>query len=388
MPSNELKTPVFYMNVVEWLASIGWLHGSGHGIKFHTTLEASNPKEVPLPYNANGNNDSLQLPKFGPHVPVRGSRANVLPYKAIFGSNGCVGFLGHNFASADVIVGIQEGVANTSSPYNEETATDYKPLYIKDSGMVNMSFNSPDWKFSTTYDGFSFYRCDYSDFDQTANPAQIRWESGAWGANDTSPYNGLGRPSVGCIFLGSYFQMPINANINMSISYQMDGVDTVTTPGGTYLYNAKYTRPKKWGKLGAFELHSGSDSTTASLTGDGARIGRRVVNMSFSFLDSSEIFPLIESTGFLWNDTFSGRSQGSMDANYERTTDDLLLGNNFISQVLIRCNGGQLPFLLHLDSNDNTPGNFMLAKFDQSSFQFNQVSRNKYNFSCKIKEVW
>ena len=76
----------------------------------------------------------------------------------------------------------------------------------------------------------------------------------------------------------------------------------------------------------------------------------------------------------------------------------LLDHNDFYSQVIHKTNGGQLPFIFQPDAprlntstglyegGDNTQ--FAICKFDMKSFKFEQVANGIYNVKLKIREVW
>ena len=125
-----------------------------------------------------------------------------------------------------------------------------------------------------------------------------------------------------------------------------------------------------------------------------SRSGRRVWDLSFSYLQDSDLFPMLSSlnpyesvsdTGFPYTTTNANDGDASNDW---WTGETLLDDNTFYNQVIHKTNGGQLPFIFQPDSSNNNPDQFAICKFDMKSFQFEQVAKNIYNISLQIREVW
>jgi hypothetical protein len=196
---------------------------------------------------------------------------------------------------------------------------------------------------------------------------QFRWESGQnWGEPDNNPYNGIDL-KCNSIVIGSYYDMPHSPDLNLKLSYEYDGVKTIQTKGGSTLSNASYTKPADWGSAGAWQLGTNSAPNPSNL-----RSGRRVWDLSFSYLSDSDIMPNL----------------GVQNYEDNATTTDILDGTDFFSQVWNRTMGGHLPFIFQPDGSNNNPDQFAIARFDQSSLQLSQISPNMYNVKLKIRETW
>ena len=171
--------------------------------------------------------------------------------------------------------------------------------------------------------------------------------------------------NVGSIVFGAYYDFPHSPDLNLTLSYEYDGIKEIATQGGATLTNAFYTKPPAWGSLGAWELGGYSNH---------AKSGRRVWDLSFSYLSDSSVFPdnagLVNETG----------------------TNLTLLEDDTFQRVIHLTNGGQLPFIFQadntVDATSPKPDQFAICKFDQSSFQFKQVANGVYNVKLKIREVW
>ena len=110
-----------------------------------------------------------------------------------------------------------------------------------------------------------------------------------------------------------------------------------------------------------------------------SRSGRRVWDLSFNYLNDSDVFPNVSN---LSNFEIAGYSSENPFAN------TLLDDNTFFGQVIHKTNGGQLPFIFQPDNTNNNSDQFAIAKFDMNSFKFDQVANGVMNVKVKIREVW
>jgi len=174
---------------------------------------------------------------------------------------------------------------------------------------------------------------------------------------------------IGSIIVGSSWSPPHSPDLSVNLSYDYSGVKSITTKGGAELTNSFYHGNPKWGaNLGAWEL--GQSGTTQNLS----RSGRKIFDISFSFLSDSDIFPA----------TLNLATEES--SNY--TVDTLNTGtDDFYGQVIHKL-GGALPFIFSPDKDSTALDNFSICKFDQKSFSFQQTSPSLYSCKMKIREVW
>tara|TARA_Y100000310_G_scaffold312406_1_gene359681 strand:+ start:4242 stop:5204 length:963 start_codon:yes stop_codon:yes gene_type:complete len=206
--------------------------------------------------------------------------------------------------------------------------------------------------------------------------------------------------TIGSILVGSFYEMPHSPDLNLTMTREMDGVKRVRTKGGSDLVDHKYTKPTMWGEAGAWELY-GSVVDNQILS----RNGRRVWDLSFSYLDDGDVWGSNQSVGvkFAAGGLDTGLiyylpidATGLDDEDIQYNTDNspigfkynLLTDDNFYSQVIHKTNGGQLPFMFQPDSSNNNPDQFAICKFDMNSFKFKQVANGVYNVKLKIREVW
>jgi hypothetical protein len=176
--------------------------------------------------------------------------------------------------------------------------------------------------------------------------------------------------TLGAVSIGNYYDMPISPNMNLTLSYEYDGIKNVQTKGGSTLSNASYTKPADWGNRGAWQLGEVSN----------LRSGRRVWNLSFHFLADSDIMPNLGVQNY----------EEDIHGNLVNT-EDILSGSDFFS-VVWNQTMGYLPFLFNPngggESPNNSPDQFAICRFDMKSLKYSQISYNTYNMSLKIRESW
>ena len=170
--------------------------------------------------------------------------------------------------------------------------------------------------------------------------------------------------------------------------------------GSTYSI-VDYTKPPNWWTCSPFEL-----SNQAIFRYKNSRIGRRSWDVKFSQLQDrfytngvpNGVFPANELSGNLEADLLNGgytdgedvtvtpNADGSTPAtgtfNYNINTD-----HSLYSTVYHNTLNGTLPFLFS-PSQDNSPGNFAICRFDKPGFQVQQKSYKKFNVKMRINESW
>ena len=186
------------------------------------------------------------------------------------------------------------------------------------------------------------------------------------GADIEDTLNTSSEDPIGCISVGTYYDMPHAPDMSLSLSYEFDGVKSVQTKGGATLSNASYTKPSDWGNMGAWQLGNADYPNATNF-----RNGRRVWSLSFSYLSDTDLMPVLGV-------------QNYEDVN----TTDILDGTDFFSQVWNRTMGGHLPFIFQVDKDNNNLDQFALCRFDTNSLSLTQINSNLYNISLKIRETW
>ena len=191
--------------------------------------------------------------------------------------------------------------------------------------------------------------------------------------------------------------MPHSPDLNLTQTYDY-GVKEVETKGGASLSNNMWKNPK-WGQLGAWELASVTnnvvDQNAVNLS-PLARSGRKVYDLSFSYLDDGDVFGANQTLSLgdsAWQGIVTQSDYPDIDDDGIRDVNDddefnknILNDSSFFTSVIHKTNGGQLPFIFQPNSEDKT--NMVIAKLDMKSFSFKQVANGVYNIKLKIREVW
>ena len=346
MSYQNIGTPIFYVDHLLWLKSLGELEYQAEpgwsGVS-GSDMVSLNPSNYHKMFNKDvtpsGNYSYIEYPQ----APKIGE--SIKNYVAVLGHN-C-----HTAGASIHFVNLDGG------------QTDAYPL-------VNGSYGIPE------YDGFSMY----TNID--------------FGGHKFIRIHGLYQEAqadnhIGCYSHGNYYQMPHSPDLSLTLTRDYSGIKTIETKGGVSLSNRFYHKPPNWGTLGAWELRGGymsddpqyEDSFRSKLS----RSGRRIWDLSFSYLDSLDV---MENVGALYWAEFnapSGVALSTGDDNFDRT---LLHHDSFYNQVVHKTNGFQLPFIFLPDSSNTNPDQFAICKVDQNSFQMKQVANGVYNVKLKIREIW
>ena len=248
------------------------------------------------------------------------------------------------------------------------------------------------------YDGFSIWKLtdDSTGFN-------VAGQSSPWSRFQL--YNGHMEVDTtyktGSVALGTTYTMPHSPELSLTMTREMDGVKRIRTKGGADLVNHRYTKPAPWGDAAPWELYTGTPANQEL-----SRSGRRIWDLSFNYLQASDMFGLNQTQSTTNSNTdyhgnlFLGSDYDDGDINMHSDptgtgTDthgnfnyNLLTDDNFFSQVIHKTNGGQLPFIFQPDSSNNNPDQFAICKLDMKSFKFDQVANGIYNIKLKIREVW
>ena len=313
MAYQNVGTPRFYVNALEWLASTG-------------AMALPNIfRTLPVVQE----NFATAIDGFDLATPPAGT----------FGGKSFIAILGHTFNSANINYGVAATLAQDNTI----------------NGAVTGETVLPD------YDGWSLSRMNLEVVTLPENLVNFSTEAST---------------IAGSVILGTYYDMPHSPDLNLTMTREYGGIKTIETKGGASLSNAFYTKPPMWGELGAWELHS-SNTEPQSL----AKSGRRIWDLSFSYLSDSSVFPEIS------NVSWEGQTNEATGTTYEWQDGagaSLLESDDFYSQVIHKTNG-QLPFIFQPDKDNNSE--FAICKFT-NNFSFQQTAPNLYSVKMKIREVW
>ena len=365
--AQNVGTPRFWVDILQWLKAQGQLTQAPHtggmitddgtqtdGVIYNDFIDlvGINPtNQLSFP-NGVGENDLLRFQSsiaFNSIMPMDKNFSMVLGHN--LGINSA-----HSSYKASLVDG---GIDQQSGDYHTITGVEYLNNGINDEdGTTNGVID---------HDGFSILVGNDGQVATSCNQLAFRFDSQT--GNEVNPYNS--NPlKIGSLLYGSYYDMSHSPDLNLKLSYEYDGVKTIQTKGGTTLSNASYTKPADWGESGAWQLGTNVSNF---------RSGRRVWDLSFSYLSDTDVMPNLgvqnyEDDGF-----------GSIII-----TEDILTSTDFFSQVWNKTMGGHLPFIFQPDGANADPkaDGFAICRFDMKSLTYNQVAKNIYNVKLKIKESW
>ena len=433
MAYQNVGTPRFYVDHLNFLKSLGQLKSSGHGaIRPHNynDLIGLNPSNQTYhminQFEGTGNTAGTRsyVRYYGVAPDIYDSSGNLTNYVAI---------LGHNINYAASIIQFGYPYYNdqhTFNPAGEDTyGSEIIAYYTSHDDYINAELFDLEVGgagHSPGYDGFSIATNienlnNYSSFqgefsahgDQLFKPLIDIFFQGSQSPGGIGVFNDL---YISCISHGNYFDMPHGPELNLTMSREMDGIKRLRTAGGSDLVDYKYTRQPDWHYSSPWELYNKTDDAdwTNYLNNQTiARYGRRNWDLHFNYLSDRDLRPITESTDPNSNITYFGDGEVSdwplggycissdgrtapptlnevgcvnSGGTWHSVEKNLLTSNDFFSQVIHKTNGGRLPFIFQPDKNNKTV--FAICKFDMDTFSFEQVANGIYNVKLKIREVW
>ena len=327
MAYQNVGTPRFYVNVLEWLESVG--------------ATGFLPEDTP-------SHHFKTLPVLMEDIP-----ALIAAYPIPLGSftnKSFVAILGHTLGTSGDYFQVVSGGLDV--PWNgvEE--------------VVNSSGGD------ASYDGFSI-----NLFSNAESIIAADWAIALSVVNQSIA-------NIGSAILGTYYDMPNAPNLSLTMSREYGGTKEFTTYNGGTMSNAMWNSPPKWGDAGAWELYE----SLGLVDTDMVRSGRRTWDLKFSYMDDSDLWGSNQVMGSKAYTT-TGYESDDMDAN-DNFEFNILTDNNFFSQVWHKTLGGTLPFIFQPDSSNNNPDQFAICKFKDNSLKATQSAFNVYDISLSIEEAW
>ena len=339
MAYQNVGTPRFYINTLEWLASNGVI-----------TLPSDHFRTLPVITKPIGTWNTI--------MDIEDGAGMTIP-SGIFNNKCFFAALGHTYHTNSVEMNVYVG--------NSAAEVDWGDTQIN----VDAPNTDGDATATPPYDGFSLATLTNQYFDIFA-------------------YNAAGE--CGSVIFGTYYDMPHSPDLNLTMTREYGGIKTIETKGGASLSNDFGSSPPNWGELAAWQIRDlntmGEDKIYKL-----SKSGRRIWQLSFSFLADSSIFPLISSLDAYESTSADGEPFSAAYEDVEASTwqndNTILDSDNFYSQVIHKTNGGQLPFIFQPDggaNGNNNPDQFAICKL--SGFSFQQTAPNLYSVKMKIREVW
>ena len=331
MAYQNVGTPRFYINVLEWIDSVGNIAID----KIFRTLP------VDVKTRSGGLNMDYPVPS------------------GVLGGKSFTAILGHNMP----IPGVVEGWGVLGSGVVQGTGDDTIEVNVSSSGVP-------------VKNGFSILDQSFEGHTSVG----IYFSGGA---------------DVGSVIVGTYYDMPHSPDLNLTMTRDYSGIKHIETKGGASLSNSFYTKPPAWGDLGAWEIGNYPESVKLGASGrriwdlsfsyldDGDVFG------------SNQHIGMAVWTGMVDIDAHEGDDIDSNTSSFNKNilTDDNFYSqvihktNGGQLPFIFQPNAPRLNASTgEYEGGDNTQ--FAICKFDMKSFKFEQVANGVYNMKLKIREVW
>ena len=187
---------------------------------------------------------------------------------------------------------------------------------------------------------------------------QIEGDQDGSDTGSSGNFDGTTNLSIGCIEIGETYKMPYSPNLDVTRSIIYDTTTIQQSVGGQ-----RYANMTSLGRTST--LTSKSPFSLADYQ-QYANSGRIVYEMSFSYLQSSDLMP-----------TEYGEVNNANDS--------------FITDVWDVTQGNFHPFIFSIDSESTSmdteaSSEFIYARFAQESLEMNQVAPDVFNISLTIEE--
>ena len=170
---------------------------------------------------------------------------------------------------------------------------------------------------------------------------------------------------IKAIIVGNMYEFEHSPQLSVSTNIQFDGVESSTGIYGHDASTSKYIgKPNN-----PFAIHNPSVGYVRNVDNLIGSEGRKSWDLNFNFLSDSKTLP----------NRFNDISYINPSSNF---------AGDFYSSVLSKTIGNHLKFLFIPNSQDDSPQDMFICKFDQSEFPFEEVAPGLYNMNLKIKESW
>lgn len=177
------------------------------------------------------------------------------------------------------------------------------------------------------------------------------------GAGASDRFNATYDLKIGCVIIGESYTMPHAPDLTLKRTIVYDGVSINQSIGGQRFGNAAHLGRK-------FSNARSKSPFVTSTYAHGVYGGRIAYDLSFSFLQSSDIMPSVYDAELDTSDTV-------------------------VSDVWNRTKGNLLPFIFCSDSSDvgnDAEQSYIFSRFGQDSLDMSQVAPDVYNVALRIEE--
>tara|TARA_Y100000593_G_scaffold94869_1_gene196768 strand:- start:336 stop:1637 length:1302 start_codon:yes stop_codon:yes gene_type:complete len=258
-----------------------------------------------------------------------------------------------------------------------------------------------DWGYPLMGDGFSLTHINSGQIITDRDIAELQIKFSTNHDTDPMPFDAEVFPwlTIGSVFASQSYQFDRSPDVDLSVTYEYDGVKTITGIGGRTFSNKSYNRQPLWGILPPFNTttpNSIMNDEDASNYWNKSKLvtaGRRRFKLKFSYFSDNTAFsgwggvdsPLSTSG----NDNWEIGSDAS-GTNYSDMSQATFQDTSFYTRFVNRTLGGTLPFIIRLDSEApvEDPNNWAMVKIDKNGLSFKQSAQGFWDVSLDLTEVW
>ena len=375
MAYQNVGTPRFYVDQIQYLKSVGFNFSEWYSDKGYNSNPASEDSFAMYDYPdlftlEPGIQKTISMDKelgsiafdfptgYGLNPNLTGD--NIGRYIAV---------LNHNIATQ------QEGLWIYTNW--QRYIAGYSGYGVQEDGILNSEYEL------TPFDGSTII--EFNKTAQNFNPPNNVTKFARIAVAGYDSNSDLKEINIGALSWGVYYDMPHSPELDVTMTIENDGYDSITTAGGAHLNNIRYDGAPMWERVDGTQV---PPWTVGEPTTIGRRRGRRVWSMNFKYLSEIDLF----ASNYMSND-YTENSDGydstdlhQVDGNdtfYYNLDDD----DSFHAQVLNKIGNGQR-FIFQPDNTNNNPDQFAICQLDQDSLEIKQVANSVYDISLKIKEVW
>ena len=248
-------------------------------------------------------------------------------------------------------------------------------------------------------DGFSIMTGKMNDAGDVIGEVEVRFEL-------NNPTDGNKTINIGSFIWGTYYDMPVNPDLDLSMSIEYDGFTNIKTLNGSTITQANYQGSPWWYDKDGNKVEPwsvGSNDISKELSDgnpfyDGEKItnnvpnkrnGRRVWKLKFSYMSDKDLFASnYGNSAYMETNT----DYDSADLDTDTDNNNIFYYNidnddSFSAQVLNKISHGE-KFIFQPDNTANNPSDFAIAVLDGDSFSMKRTAWNVYDIEMTIREVW
>ena len=272
---NVGGTPRFYIDHIQYLKSIGfdfqkWYDDYGFD---YTNKSKKSVLDDPDIFTLK---PEIQKQVFSKHTLIDGAtNINYLYWDIPTGYP-----IGTNFTSDDVgffVAMLNHNLKTKGLTPHYERALESAVVGVAETSIINHNTNS-----NPNEDGCSIYEISNINPDIADNEAFFRLVF-----YDNSENGNATDFNIGALSLGFYYDMPVSPDLDLSMDIEFDGYDNTRTLNGSTLTNTRYMGSPWWFDTDGNKKEPWAVGDSTGLT---KRNGRRVWNLSFSYMSDKDLF--------------------------------------------------------------------------------------------------